>query len=237
MLWSEIKAQYKTAGWKAVMIYVAIRVIDRLCYFEVLHTMSLQTKDVDPKYLNDPESGLQGRFLSKAEVLAFAQNPKYQLTADYLSRSLENDDQCFAFVDNGVLAAYGWYSTKPTRVTGEFQVHFPDSWVYMHHGYTNPDYRGQRLHAIGMAQAARNFEQRGFHGLVSIVAGDNANSLKSVKRLGYRLTGRIYLFGRFNRYLVYPNAGAMQAKMGLTALREDITAMYWGPSVEQRESA
>ena len=186
--------------------------------------MTLELKDIDEKYRVDPE-GLQMRFLTRDEVIEYSSNPKYNLTNDFLDRSLKNGDHCLAILDGNTIASYGWYSTKPTKVTGEFQLNFRNDWVYMHHGFTNPDYRGKRLHAIGMAKATETFTEKGYKGLVSIVASENAASLKSTRRLGYVETGKLYLFARMNRYLVIQSFAAKKSGVFLSPLSEDLNSL------------
>lgn len=96
------------------------------------------------------------------------------------------------------LAAYGWYSTSPTHFTDDLSVRFGRQWVYMHSRFTHPAYRGRRLHAIAMSIALTLYRSRGYRGLVSIVNADNAPSLKSCDRMGYRRFGTIYT-ARLNR--------------------------------------
>ncbi|SMF18592.1 GNAT family N-acetyltransferase [Pseudobacteriovorax antillogorgiicola] len=237
MFLKEFRNQLKFGGWRAALIFAGFRFMNRIMYFDILHTMTLELKNIDSKYLKDPEAPIVGRFLTPEEIKKFSKNSKYQLTNDFLPESLDHGDMCFGFVDGDVLAAYGWYSKKPTRVTNEFAVNFSNDWVYMHHGYTNPDYRGKRLHAIGMAKAVAAFQEQGYRGLVSIVASENSNSLKSVKRMGYELTGKIYLFARLNRYLVYQDKGAKDCGMWLSPRHETLNAYVMNRPENDRSAA
>ena len=103
-------------------------------------------------------------------------------------------------MDGDFLASYGWYSTKPTAISDELNLHFDPQWVYMYKGYTHPSYRGQRLHAIGMAKALEAFSEEGYKGLISYVATNNYASLKSVYRMGYRNIGKVKVVKKFNKY-------------------------------------
>jgi hypothetical protein len=69
----------------------------------------------------------------------------------------------------------------------------------MYKGFTHPQYRGQRLHAVGMNLALREYLNRGYRGLVSYVESNNFSSLKSVYRLGYRDIGSIAVWKAFGR--------------------------------------
>ena len=224
MFLKECKNKYRYAGFIGLLTFIGFRLANVFAYFDCLRTMTLEDKDIDNKYKQSPE-GLEIRFLSETEILEYSRNPDYQLTDDFLGRALENGDRCLAILDGDKLASYGWYSTKPTKVTGQFQLHFSNQWVYMHHGYTNPNYRGKRLHAIGMARATKLFTEMGYKGLVSIVASENAASLKSTRRLGYRENGKIFLFARMNRYLVMQSIGARRAGLYMSAMDESFNSI------------
>ena len=101
----------------------------------------------------------------------------------------------------------------------------------MYRGFTHPDYRGQRLHAIGMTRALVAWLARGARGFVSTVASRNDASLKSCFRMGYREFGTIYelrlgrLLGLRNprsrflrRHLVYRTPGCRAFGFVLEAL-------------------
>jgi hypothetical protein len=46
-------------------------------------------------------------------------------------------------------------------------LEFDKAYMYMYKGYTHPNYRGQRLHAIRMTWALLACLERGFTGLIS----------------------------------------------------------------------
>jgi hypothetical protein len=153
----------------------------------------------DPAFLGlDP--GYEARFLSSAELDAYIAQPEYGLTDRFVAREVAMGHECFAIQQDGRLAAYGWYATTPTHFTDDLSVRFDRRWVYMYKGFTHPAHRGRRLHAIGMTLALTLYRARGFRGLVSIVQADNAASLASCARMGYRRFGTIYTL-RLGRWL------------------------------------
>lgn len=220
MLVAELREKYKYAGLEGALKHLGYHLANRVMYFDCLHTMTLELGDIAEKYLVDAPDGMDMRFLTPAEVRAFSKNPDYDLDEPFIEESLANGDRCLAILDGDILASYGWYAKGPTKVTGEFNLNFTSDWVYMFRGYTNPAYRGKRLHAIGMARAAKIVTEEGYKGLTSIVASTNAASLKSVVRLGYKLTGRIYLAARLNHYFAFHNSGAKAAETWVTSRRE-----------------
>ena len=156
---------------------------------------------VAPAFLEIPP-GYTGGFLTPEQLSAYAEDPANEMPADFLADALGKGDLCYGLLYGGQLAAYGWYSRKPTRIDPPHLVlHFSDDYVYMYKGYTHPEHRGKRLHAIGMNLALKHFLEQGQKGLISYVESQNFDSLKSVFRLGYEQFGTVYLTELFHRQL------------------------------------
>jgi len=154
----------------------------------------------DPAFLTCPQ-GYAAGFLSETQIRQFALNPENEMSETFVEEALSRGDQCFAICVGAALAAYGWYSFRPTPIgLSDLYLRFGPSWVYMYKGYTHPRYRGERLHAIGMSMALQHYVSNGFRGLVSYVESTNFDSLRSVFRMGYQCFGSVYiarLLGRF----------------------------------------
>jgi hypothetical protein len=236
MTWAECKERYEMFGWLGVFTAMCYILINRICYFDHLCLMTLSLADTDASFIQALPKFDSG-FMSEELIRQFAKNTKYQLTPDFLNSTLLNGDQCYGIRQGQELASYGWYSIKPTPVTSDFKIHFPDEYVYMHHGYTNPDFRGQRLHAFGMAHALKHFSDNKYLGLISIVGGENIASLKSTHRLGYRIVGRIYLFACLNRFFVYHDSGTRRYRTWLSPRRADLKSFRNGPTPDQKNQA
>lgn len=155
----------------------------------ILRCLAIDTPD--PAFLS-LDSRYQAGFLDAEELDRYVAQPEYGLTDQFVRRELSMGHECFAIRDGQSLATYGWYSTTPTHFTDDLSVRFDRRWVYMHSGFTHPAYRGRRLHAFGMTIVLTLYRARGFKGLVSIVHSNNAASLKSCARMGYRHFGTIY---------------------------------------------
>lgn len=173
--------------------------------FKILRGVTIEQPDA--AYLAVPKTYSAG-FLPAAALRAFAADPANEMSAAFLDSALGKGDECYAICDGDKLAAYGWYATTPTPVGApELQLHFRDEYVYMYKGFTDPRYRGQRLHAIGMTRALHEYRRRGLRGIVSYVESTNVDSLKSCFRMGYRLFGSIYLARLFGRHFAFSSAG------------------------------
>jgi hypothetical protein len=139
------------------------------------------------------------RLLDPAEARALFTDPANGMDPAQVERALRADDQCYGILDGGVLASSGWYSHEPTRVQNTLVVTFDPRYLYMHDGYTRPEYRGQNLHGIGLARALRVLCARGYAGFVSIAERVNFASLDSAYRVGFRDRGTAIVIPRPTR--------------------------------------
>jgi ribosomal protein S18 acetylase RimI-like enzyme len=196
---NELKLIKKKFGWKGVSHALKYSALNKFTFYKELQGMIVTMETLDPKYLNGNPAYVHG-FLDEAQLRQFSKDSETQITDVFLDRVLPKGDRCYAIMDGGRLAAYGWYSTKPTNINKELVLHFDPHWVYMYKGYTHPDYRGQRLHAIGMAKALEAFTKEGYKGLISYVETNNFASLRSVFRMGYRNICKVRIFKGLGSY-------------------------------------
>ena len=183
--------------------------------------MKLDT--VNPDFLAVPEN-YWGMFFNYELLKGFTEQPEYKLPERFLDEAIAKGDQCYGFTTNdGVLAAYQWYSTKPTWVftptkRGRWNgllANFGEQYVYMYKGFTHPIHRGKGLYPVGVTSALASYLTRGYKGILSIVESNNFASLKSCYRMGYRDFSKIYVAALFDRYLVYsdPDCGAYDFRL------------------------
>ena len=139
-------------------------------------------------------------FMTEAELRARADDPDLKLDPGFLDEALERGDRCYGILDGDQLASYGWYGYEsPNRFNEELDLVFDPAWVYMYKGYTLPQYRGQKLHAVGMARALAAVTEAGRKGLISCVAAVNGPSLRSCERMGYEIFGCVNICKMINR--------------------------------------
>lgn len=192
---------------------VTLRAINAVFPCKILKGIVIS--EPDPAFLKSPD-GYDSGFLSHDMIRDFAAEPDNQMPASFLKEALSKGDECYAICHNGTLAAYGWYSVKPTRIDlPGLEIHFGHEHVYMYKGFTHPRYRGQRLHAIGMSSALQSYRSRGFAGLVSYVEWNNIESLKSCARMGYTVFGTVYVAKVFGRYLQHRSPGCVTMGFGV----------------------
>ena len=201
----EFNRNIKQFGAVNALEDVALRALNRGFFFKILKGIKIDA--VHPDYLKCDEK-YRGLFLNEVTLREFAERPDYDLSKSFLSEALAKGDECYGFLNGGELASYGWYSNKPTAIDPpDLVLHFNDQFIYMYKGFTHVNYRGQRLHAIGMTQALEAYLARGYKGIVSYVEWNNFGSLKSCYRMGYQDYGNIYAVRLFDRYFLHSNAG------------------------------
>lgn len=177
---------------------VAVRSLATIAEFKILRGVFVAQPDAS--FLACP-AAYDARILSEAELRRFAADPASELSDAFLDEALARGDQCYAILDGDRLAAYGWYAFGPTPIgLPGLLLHYRTDCVYMYKGFTHNDYRGQRLHAIGMTRALQHYLSKGYQGIVSYVESTNFDSLKSCFRMGYFVFGSVYIVKAFGRY-------------------------------------
>ncbi|MCI0664363.1 MAG: GNAT family acetyltransferase [Acidobacteria bacterium] len=176
----------------------------------------------DPRYMGD---GNQYRysFLDSESLMEFAKHKDNGLSLSFVHEALEKGDECYGILDGNSMASYGWYSNKPTLVTfgpaendrESLWLQFAADYIYMYNGYTPKNYRGQRLHAIGMTRALKDYLDRGYKGLVSYVESNNFASLNSCYRMGYKDLGKIYILRIFGKHFIAHSKSCSQYEFRL----------------------
>ena len=184
---------------------LALKTINTVVVFKILRGVVIER--ADPEFLGCPPR-YTPLFLDAKMLGLFAADPGSGMTAAFVEEALSKGDECYGFLEDGRLVAYGWYASSPTRIDPpDLRVRFSDDYVYMYKGFTHPRARGQRLHAIGMTLALREYLARGRRGLVSYVESSNFDSLRSCGRMGYETFGSVYLMKVFGRYVTFASPG------------------------------
>lgn len=192
-------------GIGALVHLLAIRLANAIVPFRILR--GVHVAKADAAFLEYPPQYTPS-FLAPRELHAFAEDPATEISRAFVDEALRHGDECYAICDGPTLAAYGWYSTRPTPIQPQgLELHFAEGYVYMYKGFTDRRYRGQRLHAIGMTRALQHYLDSGYRGFVSYVESTNFDSLKSCLRMGYEVFGSVYIVRLFGRYLAWSSPG------------------------------
>ena len=192
-------------GTAALLHLLCIRLINRLFPFKILRGECVAL--VDAGFMDYPPHYTPS-FLAPRALHHFAADPAAEMSRLFVDDALRNGDECYAICDGEKLAAYGWYSTRPTPIKpSDLVLHFAEGYVYMYKGFTEPRYRGQRLHGIGKTRALQHYLESGYRGMLSYVESTNFDSLKSNARMGARVFGSIYVLQLFGRWFTLSSPG------------------------------
>jgi hypothetical protein len=153
-----------------------------------------------------------------------AEDPALDMNEEFLNEAIGKQDLCYAISTEGKIVSYGWYSQKPTKMQDDVYFYFNNQYVYMYKGVTKPEYRGKRLHAIGMASAMKSPQLISSKGMVSCVERQNLASLRSVYRMGYRRIGSIYMLNFLGRHYNFSTPGCEKTH-ALTKRRSSCSTM------------
>lgn len=193
-------------GILSTAYHLGYRIVAHASTFIIMKVVVLTMDDVDRSLLAGSDEGWG--FLSREQLEAFAKaDPGLDIEPGFLDKAFAHGDRCYGYVQDGVLAAYGWYTNQPTTMAPWLTIAFDPAYVYMYKGFTAPAFRGMRLHGIGMARAMQAFVQSGAKGLVSYVEADNEASLRSCERLGYKIVGTTVVAGFKRACLSFSSEG------------------------------
>ena len=182
--WNTLQEVWSIAGVSGLCRYTSLRAAQRLGHIQVIVGMTLEEKDLPDMFRAMPPP-YSGRLLTAQAVDAWAGFPN--LDGEFLQRAIDQQDECLMIFCDGKPVSWGWYSRRPTTFGGGLEVRFGPDFRYMYRGYTLPAYRGQRLHAYGMAVAVQHYASLGYRGLIGYVNAANFRSLRSIHRLGYEI--------------------------------------------------
>lgn len=190
-------------GLAATLYETAVKALGVVADFRILRGVFVDFPD--PAFL---KCLYATRLLGEAELREFARDPANEISPQFIDEAAARGDQCYAILDGGRLAAYGWYAfgATPIGLPGVVLRYRP-GYVYMYKGFTHQDYRGQRLHAIGMTRALQHYLSRGYKGIVSYVEAINFDSLKSCFRMGYVVFGTVYVVKLLGRWRGFSTPG------------------------------
>jgi hypothetical protein len=183
-------------GLGPTLLHAAYRAANHLTEVAVWDAMVL-TPDTLDKNLLRPSERVRGRMVEAEAMRPYVADPENALTDAFIDEAIARRDKCYVLFDGDDITNYGWYSTRPARLTevrGTPTLHFDASYAYMYHTFTRPEHRGRQLNAVGIAAALEEWTRAGLAGLVAYVVSSNHASLKSCARVGFQTFGHLILF-------------------------------------------
>lgn len=193
--------------------------VQRLTYVKIFRIMTLHLADVDPAYLAEVP-GFAYRLLDHDSCRKFASDPIYELPESFLDHALENDYKCYAFVQDDVVASYGWIPEKSSAIDDRFLFHHDNTYIQRIRGFTHPNFRGLRLHGFGLVAGLKDYQARGYKGMISVMEAQNYYSRRSLDRIGYETFGMIFVIKLFGRYFIHASKGCKKLSCTMTVLEK-----------------
>lgn len=190
---NKIYRKIKKNGFYETFNEILIKAINFLFFFKIYRCMILTMKTIDKKYLFYKNNEYNYHFIEIIKLINYSKK-ELDMTSNFIKKAIEKNDCCYGIFKDDELISYGWYSNKTTEITDDLQIQFKSNYIYQYKGFTRSQFRGKRLHAIGMAKALQSLSDSGVDGLLAIVESTNYNSRKSVYRMGYRDFGIIIVF-------------------------------------------
>ena len=210
----QVAKRLERHGLAKTVYYALIKALELVAEFRILRGVWIGRPD--PSFL---DCKYDAGFLPPDRLREYAGDPSTELSERFLSQALPRGDECYGICDGQALASYGWYAKGRTPVSTELDVVFNAGYVYMYKGFTGDQYRGQRLHAIGMTRALAHYLANGQLGIVSYVEAQNFDSLKSCFRMGYEAFGTVYLVKLFGHWLSFSSPGCRRFGFRVVANR------------------
>ena len=206
-------------GWLNTIKHYVIELINKLTFFRIYRLMLIDQPKPEWLTLNPKYTC---RFFNADEMRAYLTQEAIDLSEDFVNTAFAKGDLCCAILDDNSLISYGWYSNQATLINPHLRISCAAGYTYMYHGYTHPNYRGQRLHAIRVTHGLKEHSQKGANetnstkGLIFYVEADNYRSLRSAARLNARNVGRVVTIRIFGKYLLHHCAGCQRYGLNIT---------------------
>jgi hypothetical protein len=182
-------------GLGPTLHHAVYRAANHFTEVAVWNAMVITLDTLDESSLRSSDR-VRGRMVEADAMRPYVADPENLLTDAFIDEATARGDHCYVLFDGDHLANYGWYSTRPTRLTevrGAPVLHFDPSYAYMYNTFTRPEYRGRRLNAVGIAAALEEWTRAGHSGLVAYIVSSNYASLKSCERMGFQTFGHLII--------------------------------------------
>ena len=202
-----------------ICVYLMVYILNKICFTHIMRICILDSDDAKASF--NINSHFKFQKISPEHLKDYDYNT-HRISDKTIEIACHNNDILYIAtpINSKKIVSYGWYSINPTVINNEFILHFPDTRLYMFNGYTEPDYRGFRLHALGMQYGALDASTFARDGLVSYVDAENYRSLRSCRRLGYKFIGYIFIFKILGHAWIFHSVGAKKYQVMLKCYKK-----------------
>ena len=202
----DVRSYFRRYGYGKTVLRVLTDSLRQARILRISRFIVLQPDHINSSAFS-PEVSYERSLLPAAGMRQYQSQLPDQLPESFLVPAEQRDDYCYAMFDKRRLVSFGWYATRSAHLFDRC-LYFNHDFVYMYHGFTRPEYRGQRLHALGLAEAMTIFQQRKKSAIVSTVNITNYGARRSAARLGFRCRGNIIQVGPGWLGLLFVTPGA-----------------------------
>jgi hypothetical protein len=218
---TRLKAKYRAIfeerNFLEALTYLFVYIMNKITYTEIFRIMVLDPRTAKKSLKTNDQFYF---FKCTPQELQNYQYNVHRLNNNFVQEALKRNDFLYGCTvqNTDQIIAYGWYAYQPTIINNHLVFHFSQNYLYMFNGYTEPDYRGYRLHGIAMGLCAINAPSYGKKGLISYVNAENYRSLHSCKRLGYDIVGTILAIKLLNKTYIFSTKGCKKYDVFLEAI-------------------
>lgn len=129
------------------------------------------------------------RFATLEDINTLLVNPSWKISDKNLN-DFKQGDKCLLQFDGEKMVGYSWLAASPlVEIMWGFHFNMPSNTVYNYKGYTSPEYRGKGAQSQRHRKMLEHIIQNGQHRLFCYVDHLNLNSLKGVRKSGYKKIG------------------------------------------------
>lgn len=147
----------------------------------------LSTPPSTPRHI--PDTGHTFRFASIEDIRKYHADPAWNIR-DRDVQAFERGDRCLLQFDGDTLVGFTWVAASHlVEIMGGFHFNIPDDTVYNYYGFTAPAYRGKGYQAGRHLKVLEHIKETGQCRLFGYVAQTNLDSLKGVRKSGYKKMG------------------------------------------------
>jgi hypothetical protein len=211
-----IRTHKKRHGVSKTAFHFFYRLINKLVTLKIFHCIVIKSNMANSNY-SDSNNPFKLTILESNFWDKFKNLDEYKLNEEYLEKANGKNDLCFGFLDNGNIASYTWYAKDTSDMfDGELKIKFSDEYVLAHRTYTHPNYRGRRLHSLGIEQGLRLLSKNNYKGILGVVEANNFSSLKGISHFGNEEFGKFVCFKFRKKFRIF--SFGLDKKYGLEIL-------------------
>jgi hypothetical protein len=192
----------KYFGIKSATIYLLFKVINKICFFKIYNIISLTESQLNLG-LKPARNEFEFRWLKEHDLKNLKDVEKYDLSIEFIEKSLSSGAECFGVYNGNQLVHYSWFTNNPNQLTDDLLLEFNNSYVYGFKAFTEKNYRGQSLFALIHLKVLNDFLQRGIDHIFGVIELNNFPSLKSLYKIGFIPVGKITVVRLLNKYYIY----------------------------------